>query len=183
MTLDQITQRLFNEVDALTEPNAIFEEVRPRIDPASEALRAQYTRGTVQGPEVIDRFEDAAKIYLEAAGVTIENGDKRQYASIMRNYLGDNLNAVLEAIKIDDLDELAKLFKDGLVSGTSSANLQSTVSRITSLASDKLVAFGRAAAEKIGGTDYVSVIRDIPGYIMTLTQVKAVQRPYSTNTA
>lgn len=180
MTLDQITQRLFDEVDALTEPNAVFEEVKPSIDTASGALRAQYTRGTVQGPKVIDRFEDATKIYLEAAGVTIGNGDKRQYANIMRNYLGDNLNAVLEAIKIDDLDELAKLFKEGLVSGTSSANLQSTVSRILSLASDKLVAFGRAAAEKVGGNDYVAVIRDVPSYIRSLTQVKAVQQSYNT---
>ena len=187
-SLNDVSKGLFNELVTLVEPgadNRDFKAAKLEVMKASKALRTQYSRYAitdVDGMEAVDRFEDAAKIYLEGSGSNIEGGDKKRYASMMRNMLGkENLSAAMDAIKKGDVDELAKLFKDAYVGERKGADIQSVASKIMALASDDKVKFGQAAAKLVGGNDYFKVMTDLPGYIQALKQVSSIREAYTSH--
>lgn len=184
MSLDTITANLWNRLTAIAKPNVDFEAVKSGVDAASGAVMANYTRGTSEGPSVIDKFEEFSQVYLEAFGIKYESEDKKsQYGQYMRGMLnrlsGDAYSNFITAIEIDDINGVLNLAKDAVVSNNSSAETESIVSRILRLTSEQAIAFGKQAAEKIGGTNYLSVLRNIPGYIQALKQTNIVQQAYA----
>ena len=168
---------LHEELDAQAEPHAGYKAVKEWVDKASGFFRLNYSRGTTSGPKTREKFEDAAELYLKGVGWDIKN--KQQAASIMRGWLGDNLNAVLEAIKIDDLDEITNLLKDAYIVGTSNAKLSSTVARIGELPSDSKIAFGKEGVKQLGGDDYVTVATNPGQYMLDLTAKRRAADAYT----
>ena len=92
---------------------------------------------------------------------------------------GDAYSNFITAIEIDDINGVLNLAKDAVVSNNSSAETESIVSSILRLTYEQAITFGKQAAEKIGGTNYLSVLRNVPGYIQALKQTNIVQQAYA----
>lgn len=176
--LNDTTKELFDRLEGLTEPNSAYFAVKPQILNASDILRNAYNTDEVKDEnEVTTKFQETAKIYLEAAGMKFENDDVL-YASQMRRMLDKNYGKVREAIKIGDIDELAVLFKNAWVSENWAAQVEDTVERIKFLPSSDKVAFAQAGAERMEGTNYAKVLENTQLYIQELMERKGKQNPY-----
>jgi hypothetical protein len=176
--LDNIVKPLFDRLEEITQPDFAFNDVRTHVHAASDALRANFNREGVSGQDIVDKFQDYSKTYLQAAGFQFPHDEL--YASHMRQILGDmageNRNPVKEAtdaIKRGDIDDLAKLFKDAYVNYNFTAKLNPVNSKIPLLDSDKMQAFGKAAAQRIGAENHTNIVDNLPGYIRELIQNKA----------
>ncbi len=177
--LNDLSKSLFDRLEFLTEPDVAYKSVKPQILSASNTLRTAYDTSEVKDESAItDKFEGAAKTYLEAVGMKFNDSDKVKYASQMRRMLDKNYGAVRHAIKIGDIDELAVLFKNAWASENWSAQVESAVERIRLLPSSDKVAFAQAGAERMSGTNYAKVLEDTQLYIRELMEKKAKENPY-----
>ena len=175
--LSGISKELFDRLEQLTEPNAAYFAVKPKILDSSKALRAVYdTKEEDDEIEITNKFQAAAKTYLEAAGMKFENDVL--YASQMKRMLDKNYGKVREAIKIGDIDELAVLFKNAWTSENWAAEVEDTGERIKHLLSPDKVAFSQACAEIMKGANYAKVLEDLQGYIQKRMETKANLNPY-----
>lgn len=176
--LDDLPKSLFDRLEGLTEPDAAYKAVKPKILDASKKLRDVYDTSEVTDEiAIMGKFQDAAKTYLDAAGMNFKNDDAL-YASQMRRMLGKNYEAVRHAIKIGDIDELAVLFKNAWASENWAAQTEDVVERLKLLSSSDKIAFAQAGAERMEGTNYAAVLEDTQRYIRELMQKKATQNPY-----
>ena len=176
--LDNVVKPLFDRLEELTQPDFAFNDVRTHVHAASDALRTNFNRNGVSGLDIVDKFQDYSKTYLQAAGFQFQHDEL--YANHMRQMLGDNArenmdpnSEATDAIRRGDIDDLAKLFKDSYVNYNFVAKHSTVTSKISLLDSDKMQAFGRAAAQRIGAENHTNIVGNLPGYIRGLIQIKA----------
>ena len=170
--LDDVVTPLFDRLEEITEKDFPFNSVKTQVHAASDALRANFNREGVEGLDIIDKFEDYAKNYLTGMGRKYEDDNKTKYASEMRRMLGQNLNAAYDAIRVGDIDGLASLFKDAYMADNLKDEIDPVLSRVLHLSPDQQEAFGKAAAERLGETDYVAILRELQNYIAKLISNK-----------
>jgi len=171
LALDNVVKPLFDRLEELTQPDFAFNDVRTHVHAASDALRTNFNGNGVSGPDIVDKFQDYSKTYLQAAGFQFPHDEL--YANHMRQMLGDDTSEATDAIRRGDIDDLAKLFKDAYVNYNFVAKHSTVTSKISLLDSDKMQAFGRAAAQRIGAENHTNIVGNLPGYIRGLIQNKA----------
>jgi len=188
MDLGSITLQLFERVKTITKPGEIFESERSNIEYASEEFKKQFARGKTEGPATIEKFEDAAKLYMELSGYKIENGDKSRYASLMIDWLGgensQNYAEVIEAIRMDDRDDIVKFFKDAYISNSMNSEARSIRRLILSLPGEAKEAIGNKFKNLLDndsslGLDVYKILENITGYIDSVTRKNRMIQNFS----
>ena len=159
---------LLNELDAEAEPKVAWKREKATIQRGTSAT-AKYT-STVPTANVRSTIESYAADFYGAIG---EGGssDRAIQAQRFQTDLGDNYGPFREAIKDGDRDTANKLVRDSFENRASGAKIAGIVERISDQSPDARLAFGRSAAAKAGGDDYMAATN--PGAVV---QVLSAQK-------
>lgn len=176
---ESIEDQLLEALDKQTEPYAAWKApgVKEQIQKGTAAVRAADYTKEVKGPKLTDQIERYATDFYTAANMA-GNGEPKMLAHQLRVDLGDHYVELREALKIGDPDTAGKLTKDAFENRVGTAQLESIIERIGSLAPDARIELGKKAVAKVGGTDYVTAITNPGQLAQTLTRQKAMAEVY-----
>lgn len=184
MALDGIVGELWNRVAKITEPRYDYTSIKGKTLAASNAVLADYKRGTAEGSNIVDKVEEFSALYLSSSGINFgdikDEGAKRQYAHQMKQMLGQNYFNFREAIRTDDMETALNLAKTAFVGSNYTAEVGSVVERIQLLAPDQQMEWAKHAVEQIGGNNPLVVLQNLGAYINTLREIKALRQQYIT---
>lgn len=185
MTLDELTQGIWNEIKAITKHNAEFEAVKDGVNAASKDIREKYTRGVKEGTAIIEGVEEFAEIYLRSLGKSEPN--RKLYSNNligMLNNIGEGAYQTFEnAIKLDDIDEALRLGKEAARIEYRVAEYGAIVRKASHLSSDQRLALGQKLAAELKsftGEEYdpFKILGNLYGYITALREIKSALNPF-----
>ena len=198
MALDDVTQKIWNEIEAVTKPNADVEAIRLYISAAKEAISNHYASRTVkhtgfiskvEGPAIIERLEEFSEVYLKAAGKPEAN--RKLYANTMiglLNKAGDGVYQRFEdAIKEGNIDEALRLANESLRVENMAAEYGPIVSRVGKLSPAQRDEFGKELAARIEsitgekGYDPFKILGNMYSYLSALREIKSAFKPFAAN--
>jgi hypothetical protein len=176
---EDIVSELVNALDQQTEPYAAWKESKGAIQKGVTATtgKADYFEETF-GPKLTDKIEGFAVDFYGG-----KEQDKKMFAHIIRQDLGENYGEFRESIKRGDVVTANKMVRDVSENKVYGAGLEQTIEKLSSLSPDERIDAGKKLAHMIGGDDYVAAATN-PGQLAgNLRGQKRIAEAYKTPTS